>query len=56
MLKELQKQFALGGDVELLVDAAAMVFRRADGDAEPLGDGGGRVAGQDQLNELALAR
>lgn len=56
MLEELQEQFALGGDVELLIDAAAVVLDRADGDAEPLGDVGGRVSGENQLHQLSLAQ
>src|SRR5882757_6157108 len=43
VLEELQEQFPLGGDVELFVDAPAMVLHRADSDAETLGDVGGRV-------------
>ena len=54
MLEELQEQFALCGDVELFIDAAAVVLHRADGNAEPLGDVGGRMAGQNKLHQLAL--
>ena len=35
---------------------AAVVLHRADGDAEPLGDVGGRVSGEDQLHQFALPR
>ena len=42
MLEELQEHLALGGDVELLVDAAAVVLDRAYSDAETLGNYEGR--------------
>jgi hypothetical protein len=54
MLKELQEQFTFGCDVQLFVDAPAMVLNRADSDAETGGDARRRVPGQDQLHQPPL--
>ena len=55
-LEELQEHLAFGGDVELLIDAPSVVLDRADGDVEPLGNGRGGMAAQDELGQLLLAR
>src|SRR6478672_6478571 len=55
MLEILEEEFALGGDIELLINAAAMVLNRSDRDVHPPCNARRRVAAEDQSHELTLA-
>src|SRR5690606_38077755 len=56
IVEKLEEQFAFGSDVQLVIDPPAMVLRGADRNAQPFGNGHGRMSGQNELHQLPFPR